>query len=113
MEHVKPEIQFDEKEVKDGAPFAALSYVGVLWILTFILKKDNRFAIWHARQGIVVFLVFVVGIVAPILPLVGGLINRVSMLVWVVLSIYGIYLSLTGKTTPIPVVSDVAEKLVV
>ena len=50
------EVKLTDNEIKEGAPFAALSYVFFLWILAFIFKKDNRFAHFHAKQGIVIFI---------------------------------------------------------
>ena len=36
------DIKLSKQEITEGAPFAVLSYVLFLWILTFILKKDNE-----------------------------------------------------------------------
>ncbi|MBN3040996.1 MAG: hypothetical protein JW867_07695 [Candidatus Omnitrophica bacterium] len=104
--------QLDLNEVKQGAPFAALSYIFCLWILAFILKKDNKFASFHARQGIVIFVGNISCFALSFVPLLGFLAGMVQVTLMFV-SIYGIYLSLTGKMTPIPIVGDIAQKLVV
>jgi len=105
-------LKFNEQEVREGAPFAALSYVLFLWILTFILKKDNAFARHHARQGIVIFIgtmgcfpfIFVPGI---------GVLFKLLALGLAIAALYGIVLSVTGKTDPIYLVSEIAKRLVV
>ena len=42
----KEKIKLTDKEIKEGAPFAALSYVFFLWIFTFIFKKEK----YHAYE---------------------------------------------------------------
>ncbi|MDD3295754.1 MAG: hypothetical protein PHU64_00145 [Candidatus Omnitrophica bacterium] len=106
------EKKFTEVEIKEGAPFAALSYVFFLWILTFIFKKDNAFALYHARQGIVIFIGDVICLTFMFIPIIGVLFGLLALILAVV-RVYGILLSLTGKSDKIYVISDLAEKLVV
>lgn len=107
------ELKLTEEEIKDGAPFAALAYVFFLWILTFILKKENRFAHFHAKQGIVVFIAEIVCGVLALLPLVGKAFYVVGLLLFLVVSLYGIYYSLTGKMVRLPIISNIADKFIV
>lgn len=104
--------KFDEQEIKEGAPFAALSYVLFLWILTFIFKRDNGFAHFHAKQGIVIFIGEVVCLPFLFIPVIKVLFVLLGLLLFAA-SLYGIYLSLTGKCESIYVISDIANKLVV
>lgn len=104
------ELNLDE--IKEGAPFALLSYVFFLWILTFIFKKDNGFAYFHAKQGIVIFAGGVICLVFAHLPILGFLFKLLEF-VLACISLYGIYLSLTGKCNRIYLVSDIADKLVI
>ncbi|MCF7908516.1 MAG: hypothetical protein K9L86_06575 [Candidatus Omnitrophica bacterium] len=104
--------KFSQEEIKDGAPFAALSYVGILWILTFILKKDNAFARFHARQGIVISVGLLGSLPFLTVPILGRIFGLLSLIL-VVASIYGAVLSLTGKTDKIYLISDIAKRLVV
>ncbi|MDD5195404.1 MAG: hypothetical protein PHQ96_07035 [Candidatus Omnitrophica bacterium] len=107
------QTQLDQNEIKDGAPFAALSYVFFLWILVFIFRKDNRFAHFHAKQGIVVFIGEIVFIVLALLPFVGIIFYVTGLLLFLFLSLYGIYFSLTGKMVRIKFLSAIADKFVV
>ena len=99
-------------EVKEGAPFAVLSYIFCLWILTFIFKKDNQFALFHARQGIVIFVGNIICLAFMFIPVLGILFS-ILQLALAITSLYGIYLSLTGKTEPIYLIGDIAQRLVV
>ena len=106
------DVQMDLNEIKEGAPFAALSYVFCFWILTFILKKDNQFAYFHAKQGIVLLVGEIACVIFVFIPVLGGLFGFL-LLVLMCFDLYGIYLSLTGKMTSMPVIGDIAQKLVV
>ncbi|HIE35880.1 MAG TPA: hypothetical protein EYP89_01415 [Candidatus Omnitrophica bacterium] len=106
-------LQFEEKEIKEGAPFAALSYVFFLWILAFIFRRDNRFAHYHAKQGIVIFIGEVVFVFLSLIPLIGILFYITGLLLFLAVSLYGIYSSLTGKCARIPLVSEIADKLII
>lgn len=113
MDNLRENIHLDREEIKDGAPFAALSYVFFLWILTFIFKNDNRFAHFHARQGIVIFMGEVICMFFLIVPVLGAIFSRLGLFVLFCLSFYGIYTSLTGRVKHIHFVTDIAEKFVV
>ena len=104
--------KISEQEVKDGAPFAALSYLFFLWIFTFIFKKDNQFARFHAKQGIVISIAMTVCFLLSSMPLLGVLF-RIIRLVLICASLYGIYIALTGKYKEIPLIGDIAKKLAV
>tara|TARA_B100000315_G_scaffold16484_1_gene14723 strand:- start:73 stop:399 length:327 start_codon:yes stop_codon:yes gene_type:complete len=101
-----------KKEIKEGAPFALLSYVLFLWILTFIFQKDNRFALFHARQGLVIFLGNVICLPLIFIPVFSSLFVFLE-LVLVVISLYGMYLSVTARCERIYLISDIADRLVI
>lgn len=106
------EQKLDKKVITDGAPFALLSYVFILWILTYIFKKDNSFATFHARQGIVIFVGNLICFVFGLIPVLGAIFHLAGYIL-VLTSLYGIYLSLTGKCQKIYIIGDIAQKLVV
>ena len=106
----KTEIKITSEEVKEGVPFAVLSYVLFLWILTFIFKKDNQFAIFHARQGIIIFVGLLVCSVLKYVLIMGWLFNFLTF-VLAICALYGVHLSLAGRYGRILLISDLAEKL--
>ena len=101
------------EEIKKGAGLAALSYVFFLWILAFLIKKDNRFTHYHARHGLVIFIGEVIFAVLSLIPLIGGIFYVLGIIIFSDLSLYGIYSALTGRLCRIPIVTDIAEKLVI
>lgn len=99
-------------EIKEGAPFAALSYIFCLWILVFIFKKENKFSYFHARQAVVIFFAEVVCLVFQFVPIIGILFVLINFLMMFI-ALYGIYLSLTGITKKIPIIGKLADKFVI
>ncbi len=100
------ELNLTKEEIKEGAGFAALSYVGFLCFLTFLFKKDNAFAGYHARQGLVIFIAELVFCFFPLLYSPG-------LILFLFISLYGVYSALTGKLCKIPLVTKIAAKLVI
>lgn len=50
------DAQARAKDVEDNKDMAALGYLWVLSIVIFLAKKNSPFARYHAKQGIVLFL---------------------------------------------------------
>jgi len=101
----------EDKEVLEGKAYAILAYLWILCLIPLILKKDNRFAIFHAKQGVILFIgELVVGFVG-IIPILGWLILFFGTILFGVLSLAGIVQALSGNFWKMPVVGDIAEKI--
>ena len=87
-----------------------LSIIG--FVLVLLVKKDNQFAMYHAKQSLVLFLVAVaVNIVGSLIPIIGWfIILPLGTLAVFILGIIGIINSLTGKMKPLPLIGGWAEK---
>ena len=51
--------------------FAALSYISILFLLPFFLRRDDGFAMYHARQGLVLMIYGVLADILSVIPVVG------------------------------------------
>jgi len=107
-EQVKNEVP---QEVREGKLFAVLAYFGILCLFPLLLKKDNKFAYFHGRQGLVLFLGAVAAFLMNVIPILGQMIWSLATLVFGVLSIIGIIKVLMGQYWKIPVIGDIAEKI--
>jgi len=87
----------------DSNLMAALSYVWILSIVMLIIKKDDEFVKFHARQGLILFIASFIGVI----PVIGWFI----WLVVVVLDIVGFIKALSGERYKMPVVGDIAGKI--
>ncbi|MDD5692235.1 MAG: hypothetical protein PHP10_03555 [Candidatus Omnitrophica bacterium] len=102
----------DQQELREGKFFAVISYVSFLCIITLILKKDNKFALYHAKQGLVLFVMEVAAFILSIIPLLGWLIGIFGYALFLLVSIWGIIQASLGVYCRIPVVTKISEKVI-
>ncbi len=100
------------QEIQDGKILAAVSYWFFLCILPFLLKKNNKFAIFHGKQGLVLFIFLVAGFVVGIIPFLGWLIYSAVTFIYLVLLLWGTINALMGKYSRIPIVAEIADKII-
>ena len=114
-------------EVKEYVPkpeentMACLSYIGPLFLIPLLGRKDSGFAQFHAKQGLVLFgldiILWVIGwIVQSIffsslwaIIYMGWLASLVSLAIWIVIAIFsimGLVYSLQGKWWRLPMGLD-------
>jgi uncharacterized membrane protein len=92
-----------ENDIRDNKVLALLSYLGILVIIPLLVKKDSPFVQFHAKQG----LVLLIGWVVSWFPVFGWIIGIIVF----VLSIIGIINVLNGERKNLPIVGDLAEKI--
>ena len=95
------------KDVESNKVIAALSYVGIICFVPLLLKRNSKFAQWHAKQGLILFIVEVIAFVLNIIPGVGFII----MLIAIIFSILGIKAALEGRFWKMPFVHKYVGKL--
>ena len=87
----------------DSNLMAALSYVWIISIVMLVIKKDDKFVLWHAKQGVILFVISWVGVI----PIIGWII----WFVVVALEIIGFIKALSGEKYKIPIIGDLADKI--
>ena len=97
-----------KKEEKDLT--AILSYIGILFLVPLLACKDNAFAQFHAKQGLVLFIAEIATMLIAWIPILGWLVGLVAWIVWLVLSIIGIINVVNGKQVSIPIIGEFAKK---
>ena len=100
----------EDKVVQEGKILAILSYLGILCLVPLLLKKDNKFALFHGKQGLVIFLGEIAAAIISIVPFLGWFIGFISVIIFGILSLVGIVQVLMGNYWKIPVVADLADK---
>lgn len=101
-----------KKEIREGKFFAVISYISFLCIISLLLKKENKFAVFHAKQGLVLFVAEVAVFLLSIIPLLGQFIKIAGGILLAVFSLAGILFSLQEKYGKLPLISKVAENIV-
>jgi len=102
----------DEEMIREGKFFAVISYISFLCIITLVLKKNNKFALYHARQGLVLFVMEVAAFILSIIPLLGWLIWVFGYAFFLLVSLWGIMQAVLGIYCRIPVITDISEKVI-
>jgi len=103
----------NEKDIEEGKIFAVVAYWFFLCILPFLLKKDNKFAVFHGKQGLVLFIFLVAGFIFNIIPFLGWLVYRIISFVYLLFLLWGTINALMGKYYRLPLVADIADKIVI
>jgi len=101
----------NNKEIQEGKFFAVICYISFLCLVALFLKKENKFVLYHAKQGLVIFVFEVACYFISVIPKLGGLIYTVGMLLALWVSIWALWNTLMGKQFRIPLVSDIADKI--
>lgn len=102
-------MMYDTQDVQSNKVWAALSYVGILFILPLLVNGgQSRYAKYHANQGFILFLLsIVIGIVNAILnniPVLGGIVSVLLSLASLALMILGIINAVNGKAKQLPLI---------
>lgn len=83
---------------------AALAYVGILWLVPLLAAKNSKFAMFHANQGLILFLVDVVITVLVWFVPFAWLFGWILWLLVLILAIVGIVNAVQGQTKRLPVI---------
>lgn len=93
---------FQQEDIDNNKIIAALSYIWLLFLIPLITKK-SRFAHFHAKQGLILFLLSFF----TIIPIIGWLFSFVLLVV----AIMAIVRTLSGEAWKIPYVYDLSNKI--
>lgn len=104
--------------------FAALGYISILFVVPLILKHDVEEVYFHAKQGMVLFLAEVVvwfvlfmleSFIVALLPRmdfsITAWLGAIAWIVFVTLSIVGIYHALRGRKWMMPILGKIAQSV--
>ncbi|MDP3056957.1 MAG: hypothetical protein Q8N37_00340 [bacterium] len=97
----------DEQDIQQNKIWALLSYLGILFLIPLLAKKDSKFAQFHAKQGVILFVISFVSVI----PIIGWMLSPLVIFVLFIVSVIGIINVLQGKYWKIPVIGDYAEKI--
>jgi fumarate reductase subunit D len=100
-----------DPEAKDAQFFAAIGYLSFLCFVPLVLKKENKFALFHGKQALVLFILELAAAILKVVPALGDLVFTLSFVVFGILSLIGIVKVLMGERWEIPVVHEIAERI--
>lgn len=92
-----------ESAIQDEKIWALLSYLSILCFIPLLMKRENKFVQFHAKQGLVMFIAeFLIWI-----PILGWLLGIFIFVVWIIALIK----VLNGEYWKIPVIGNIAERI--
>jgi len=99
--------QADSTDVATNKAMAILAYI--LFFVPLLAARHSKFAMYHANQGLVLFLALVaVNIVSSIIPIIGWLlIGPLANLGLFILAVVGILNAAGGKCKPLPLIGGI------
>lgn len=97
----------NSNDIKENKAIAYLSYLGILFLVPLLAKKDSKFAVFHAKQGLIIFIGWFVGSFMYVLFGLGFLIH----LVMIVFSVMGLMNVHNEKMKDLPLIGDFAKKI--
>ena len=89
--------------------YALLSYLWILFLIPLLVKKKDKFVKAHAKQGLMLFICWIVVMMLAIIPLLGWILAPILNIILLIVSIFGIVKSVTGKSFEIPYVGKYAK----
>lgn len=91
-------------KASDSNLMAALSYLWLLSVVMLLVKKDDAFVQFHAKQGLVLF---IASVILWVIPIIGWLLNIVVFIAVIV----GAIKAYQGERYEMPLISDLAKKI--
>ena len=108
---------FTKEDIEENKTMAILAYI--IWLIPFLGAKDSKYAMYHAKQGLVLFIVAVAGMI--VLSVLYGMVSW-SMLrmvyniqmIWnviiLVFAVIGIMNASKGEAKELPIIGQYAKK---
>lgn len=98
---------FEKQDIEKNKYIASLSYIGILVFVPLFLKRDSKFAQEHAKQGLILFIIGLLGSLVFRMSFIGGLIGLAVFIVCVL----GFFKCLSGEFWEVPLVGGFRNKI--
>lgn len=107
---------FSQDEKEKGKGLSVISYISALSLISYFVEKENKFVKYHAKQGLNLFIIEIIGDVAlSILSMIFGwhlrfipnILSTVFGVCTFALSLIGIINVLNGKAKELPVINKI------
>lgn len=96
-----------DRDVEENKTIAALSYAWILCLVPLLGKRDSKFAQFHAKQGLILFIVEIAAGLVMWFPVLGQLL----MLALLIFSVMGIIKALNGEWWKAPYLYEWSKKI--
>ena len=100
-----------DPDIENSKFFAAIGYINILCFVPLLLKKESKFAQYHGKQALVLFILEVAAAILRVVPVLGELVFTVAFVVFGILSLIGIVKVLMGEYWEMPVIYEISNRI--
>lgn len=93
----------DKRDIEQNKDIAAFSYLWVMSIIVYFLRRNSPFVRFHAAQGIVLFILSILVLFVPV-------INRILQLFVLGLMVYGFINAAQGLRKDVPIIGPLSRR---
>jgi uncharacterized membrane protein len=93
----------------EGRMAAIMSYIPILCFVPLLSMRENKEARFHARQGVLLFLIELVAILF-LVDAISDLVFKGILFIAAGLSVAGIIFAIQGRNYKLPIIGDLADK---
>ncbi len=92
----------NQKDIEENKAIAFLSYLGILFLIPLLAKPKSKFCVHHAKNGLILFIAWLIIAAVSIVPFLGWLIAFLGAIVLFIYCIVGIIKALQGEFWEMP-----------
>jgi uncharacterized membrane protein len=107
MDEAKKPSTADAADAQENKYTAIFSYIYILFLFPLLAKRDSKFCQFHAKQGLVLFVIDIAASLFAWIPVIGQL----MMVALAIVSVIGIIKVLNGEYWKIPYIYDWSAKI--
>ena len=105
---------FDSREIESGKVMSILAYLGILVLIPYFAEKNNKYVVYHAKEGLNLFIIEVIlGVIVSVLGSIlywrlywiYSIVRTIVGLLGIVLSVIGIVNVCNGKAKELPIIN--------
>ncbi len=104
-------MEFKKEDIEKNKFLAAISYIPLLFIVTFAVAPNSEFAKAHAKQGLILFIVEVINGILSLIPIIGFLFRFLVGAVLFIVAVVAFVYAITGNYWKIPFIGDISEEI--
>lgn len=108
---VKAKKEEEVKKTNDSKVFGFLAVFLTLigFLIAILARKEDKYVVYYGKQGLVLFIAFVIAQVVGWIPVVGWIASPVLYILSLVLWIIGWVNALSGEMKPLPLLQSFAD----
>ncbi len=109
--NTKKDTNFNKKDDEKLFAFLGAFFVLVGFLLVLILRKENKYAMFYAKQGLVLFIAAVIFSIFSKIPVIGWIFSTIFLIAWIILWIITFVNSLSERKINTFLIGELAEKI--